>query len=138
MSIVERTLPTSPFDSFAEKSSDFSLEESSLLQSNTPFLQRNWGDVTDELLDISQLQDDWDGQGATAPSRKTVDRAFSLVRSWREHNSVPPSLIRPSPDGNICLEWQFSLERLEIEVQEDCIDCIEVDASGAVHYRRLD
>lgn len=97
---------------------------------------RTWGDVTDELIDISQLNDDWDGMGATAPARALVQNCFDLARVSREQCKLPPpDMIRPTPDGNISFEWQTDFGHVEIEVSHDSIEFIYVDPQKEVHYQ---
>jgi len=98
------------------------------LQSDSLPLNRSWVDVTDELLDILSLQDDWDGLGASAPSKTLVRHCFDLVRILREKCSAPPpDIVRPTPDGNICFGWQTDSGHLEIEAFPDStIELIKV------------
>jgi hypothetical protein len=102
------------------------------LQSEMPLVQRSWGDVTDEFLDICKLENDWDGMGAANPNNLTLETCSSCLRQLRERRCPPPSFMRPSPDGAICLEWQHQGWRFEIEVSEKSIECIEMSPTGVI------
>jgi hypothetical protein len=53
------------------------------------------------------LADDWDGQGAVAPPRETVDWALEWVGQMRQYRqALPPSRAVPGVSGEVYLEWQ--------------------------------
>jgi hypothetical protein len=108
-----------------------------VLQSPTPNPRRSWGDVTNELTTISQLQNDWDGMGAASPSREVVQNCFGLMRNCRSQGLLPPKLVRPTPDGNVAFEWYTGNSRFEMEVSEDSVDLIKVDLSGSLTVEQL-
>jgi hypothetical protein len=75
-----------------------------------------WNSRIDELLAIRSLADDWDGQGAKAPSTELVDSALVLAQAFRRGGAEAPSRIVPGVNGTVIFEWQAGEEYCEIEV----------------------
>jgi len=75
-----------------------------------------WTRWIDELLRWRHLQDDWDGEGALAPSPAVVDQAILIVQTLRALDAPPPDRIFPSTNGTIYFEWFTPLGYWEIEV----------------------
>jgi hypothetical protein len=66
-----------------------------------------WHRVIEELQRIRTLADDWDGQGAEAPSREAVDWAVDWVQQMRHYRqAIPPARAVPGVVGEVYLEWQ--------------------------------
>lgn len=66
-----------------------------------------WQPVIEELQRLGTLADDWDGQGAEAPLRETVDWVLDWVREMRQYRqALPPSRAVPGVVGEVYLEWQ--------------------------------
>lgn len=66
-----------------------------------------WQRVIEELQRMGKLPDDWDGQGAQAPPRETVDWALDWVGQMRQYRqALPPSRAVPGVAGEVYLEWQ--------------------------------
>ena len=98
------------------------------LQSNPPPFSMSWGNVTDALLGIRELEDDWDGMGAGRIDRVVIERCFECAQQLREDGWAPPHIVRPSPDGGVCFEWQDDDIRLELEVSEDTAEFFDFPA----------
>jgi hypothetical protein len=62
-------------------------------------------DAVDELLQLRNLGDNWDGDGALAPIPELVDGAIEFINQRRY--PMPPSRIVPVNDGRITLEWEI-------------------------------
>lgn len=75
-----------------------------------------WERIFRELEAIGNLQDDWDGLGATAPSAPLVESAVGLVRVLRAGGYGPPSSVAAGPDGTILFNWQNEAGYLGAEV----------------------
>ncbi len=95
------------------------------LQSEPSPYPLSWGDVDDELLHILELDDNWDGMGAITPDKRLVAGCFEFAR-WLRNKAdfAPPDIVRASPDGNVCLEWQWDEGCVEAEVSIDTVDWI--------------
>jgi hypothetical protein len=82
---------------------------------------RKWGwTVTiDTLLTLRDIHDDWDGNGATAPSRETVDSALHLAIHFRDLGMREPNGVVPGVNGTVIFDWQGTDQSyLEVEVTE--------------------
>jgi len=75
-----------------------------------------WVAQIDQLTAFRSLQDDWDGDGAVAPSGELVDGAVALARSLREQEVEPPDRIVAGVNGTIFFEWHLPDGYREIEV----------------------
>jgi len=75
-----------------------------------------WRKVVDELLAARDLEDDWDGQGAKAPSIEVVDTSLVLVQKLRTAGFAPPNDFGPSVNGAMTLAWRSDTSSMEIEV----------------------
>ena len=75
-----------------------------------------WDHRIQDLQALSDLGDDWDGQGALAPSAELVDSAIKLAWLLRQKGDSAPGRVAPGVNGTIILEWQENGEFREIEV----------------------
>ena len=95
------------------------------LQSEPEPYRLSWGDVTDQLLDLEQLEDDWDGMGATAPTKELVQSCGKFVRLARKQpNLGPPVFVVATPDGHVSFEWQSPSGRLEAEITPEAVEWV--------------
>lgn len=95
------------------------------LQSEPEPYRMSWGDVTDQLLDLEQLEDDWDGMGALAPSKELVRSCGKFVRLARDQSKLgTPVFVVATPDGHVSFEWQGLSLRLEAEITPDAIQWV--------------
>jgi len=86
---------------------------------NGPFAEQNlqWNQITADLLRLRQLEDDWDGQGASAPAPDNVESALEWVRQMRSFTqAIPPSQVVPGVTGEVLLVWQRESFFLEAEI----------------------
>lgn len=97
---------------------EFGPYESDLLQSELTDQEATWPEVNDTLLDLLKLQDDWDGQGAAAPTHDLVLECLRFMVQLRNNGSQAPNAVRANPDGSISLEWHFGENLLELELSE--------------------
>lgn len=67
----------------------------------------------EESADILNLEDDWDGEGSSAYSEATWQRAEAFliggaVRAWKQSGLVTPTpALLPGPEGSVSLCWQL-------------------------------
>ncbi len=64
-----------------------------------------WSDRIDDLLGIRQMEDDWDGQGAPAPTSEVVDSALVLALLLKKEGIAPPKLVTQGPSGGVHFDW---------------------------------
>ena len=76
-----------------------------------------WDEIINQLIDISQLGDDWDGEGSPAPDRGVVSGATKLASVLRADNKPPAGRVTASVNGTICFEWHSPEGYQEIEVE---------------------
>jgi len=78
-----------------------------------------WSIGLQELTEIRSLEDDWDGQGALAPSSELVESAEELARELQTLRVAGPSCVVPGVNGTVVFEWEFGPDlSIEIEVTE--------------------
>jgi hypothetical protein len=83
------------------------LQMDALADEASPEIETAWVATLEKLESFRQLGDDWDGQGACAPTDDIVDSAIALLNAYRERKELlPPSAIAPSPDGSVLIVWQ--------------------------------
>lgn len=75
-----------------------------------------WSQRMNELLAIRALDEDWDGQGAKAPSTVLLDSAVQLAELLRQRGIDPPCRIVPGVNGTVIFEWQQDATYREMEV----------------------
>lgn len=77
---------------------------------------RRWGSLIDGLLSVRTLDDDWDGQGAVAPSPNLVDAAIRLAQFFQAAGVRPADFAIPGVNGTILFEWHDPVEYVEVEM----------------------
>lgn len=85
-----------------------------------PARSDTWSQCRDELLAIRALDEDWDGQGAKAPSAALVDSAIQLAEILRQRGVDAPCRIVPGVNGTVIFEWQQDGIYREMEVIKPC------------------
>ena len=95
-----------------------------------------WLGAERQLIEITQLADDWDGLGAEAPEPELIQSAIELFDGLRSnHRSPPPAHIVASANGTILFEWQGEGFYSEVEVVEPGhAACMAQSAGGPVTH----
>jgi hypothetical protein len=76
-----------------------------------------WDRVFGEIEGIRVLGDDWNGQGAEAPSPANVEWARDWVRQMQCYpQAIPPSRAVPGVSGEVYLEWRGASFYLVAEI----------------------
>ena len=78
----------------------------------------------DKLRNIAALSDDWDSYGSSRPSSLSLNYAHAFLHFLRQSVSVLEPIITPTPNGNICFEWDDDVRQL----------ITEIDDGGVHHY----
>lgn len=65
-----------------------------------------WEPAVQKMVAFQHLGDDWDGQGAQAPSEEVLKSAIGLAYTLYQQGIDPPSRVVPGPDGSVIFEWQ--------------------------------
>lgn len=79
-------------------------------------MENGWRQLSDKLISIHSLRDDWDGEGSIAPALSTVDRATRLAGVLEALSFPPASRVTASVNGTVVFEWHTADGYLEIEV----------------------
>jgi len=66
-----------------------------------------WEPAIVNIVKFQHLGDNWDGQGAQAPSHELLVSAIGLAYTLNEQGVDPPSRVVPAPDGSVIFEWQW-------------------------------
>jgi hypothetical protein len=86
---------------------------------SAPAAREAWEQVLGQLRQIAALGEDWDGQGAAAPSAANVASATEWVQHMQHYpRAVPPSRAVAGVGGEVYLEWQGEKLYLVAEVCE--------------------
>jgi hypothetical protein len=75
-----------------------------------------WQIARRKIQEMYALQDDWDGNGATAPSPELVYSADRTAQMLDLQGVDPPCRIMSSSEGTIVFEWQSRHVYSELEV----------------------
>lgn len=65
-----------------------------------------WEPAVQKMVAFQSLGDDWDGQGARAPSEEVLKSVIGLAYTLHEQGMEPPSRVVPGPEGSVIFEWQ--------------------------------
>jgi hypothetical protein len=66
-----------------------------------------WEPSVEKIVAFRDLGDNWDGQGARAPSYDLLVSAVGLAYLLYEQEVDPPSRVVSGPEGSVIFEWQF-------------------------------
>ncbi len=84
-------------------------------------IQKNWMNAESKLLEIEELDENWDGDDAIAPSQDIVKSVYQFLSLLKEDKTLynnPPARILPTIEGGILIEWQINSSYYEVEVEE--------------------
>lgn len=73
--------------------------------SSAPSSGDPWQRTEARIAWLHTLRDDWDGEGAAAPTGDLINRAASLLAAVQSHGIAPPTTIAAGHDGAIVIEW---------------------------------
>jgi hypothetical protein len=65
-----------------------------------------WESAVQKMVAFQELEDDWDGQGAQAPTYEILCSAIGLAYTFHQQGVDPPSRVVPTPEGSVVFEWQ--------------------------------
>lgn len=76
-----------------------------------------WNRIIQAVHDLHALKNDWDGQGASAPTPGNLAAVADWVRRMRAWpHALPPDQVVPGVNGEVYLIWQRPGLMLEAEV----------------------
>jgi hypothetical protein len=65
-----------------------------------------WDETINALAGVRELEDNWDGLGASAPPPALLDSAVGLAYLLRGRGMSPPDRVVAGTAGTVILEWQ--------------------------------
>jgi hypothetical protein len=74
-----------------------------------------WDATIARLEKLRELQDDWDGNNAPAPTAELIDAVRRKIEELRNEDFPPPKSVAPSFDGTVCVEWERGNGYWELE-----------------------
>ena len=78
-----------------------------------------WDRTLNDLLRLRGLEDNWDGQGATAPNPANVDAATAWIQQMRRwERALPPARVVPGVLGEVHVVWQREAVYLDAEISD--------------------
>jgi len=130
------TIISTPTTVEAHGQSSAVLESRGLLTSLEHDLLLRWKDCAVELVNMRSLGDDWDGEGAEAPSGALIDSALDLSFRLVDLGISPPDRLSAAPDGSVILEWQLPELYFEIEVVDpDRVEVMSIRQGAAAEHK---
>lgn len=70
--------------------------------------------ILNELDELKNLPDNWDGDGAVPVSQHSLERTKSIVLTLVNSSQIPE--VTPNPNGTISLEWESDRGFLYLEI----------------------
>ena len=77
---------------------------------------RTWGQVTQALVAMRSLNDDWDGEGSEAPRLPAITMAVQVAGVLEAHGAPVPTTATATRSGGILFGWEHEADYKEIEV----------------------
>src|SRR4051794_5430528 len=77
-----------------------------------------WPKQEQRIAELRRLEDNWDGEGAVAPSAELIESVAGLPRQHKNDGRAAPSGIVPTVDGTLFLEWQAPPIFASLEVRQ--------------------
>ena len=97
-----------------------------------------WDQTSNEIDATAALADNWDGEGAAAPTDSVVATVKLLCSTLARLEWPAPTRVSASPTGGIILEWQDGMEYVEFEIAEANVAELFLTRPGQPdHVRRV-
>lgn len=72
--------------------------------------------LREQFTRLSELKEDWDGQGAQAPASETLDAAERFLVKLADQHWPIPARVYSLPTGEVVAEWDQAAAHFEIEI----------------------
>ena len=79
---------------------------------------KNWSTQFARLADLRKLRNNWDGDGAHAPSAQLLDSLEHLLRRLHAAKLAAPSRMIATVDGTVAAEWQSHSIYASVEINQ--------------------
>ena len=92
---------------------------------------REWEQISDALRKLATLQDDWDGQGAVAPTHDIIQSAVEFAHIFRRMGQPAPTTAVATLAGTILFGWHSLTNYFEAEIVAPYLaEWMRVDEDG--------
>lgn len=81
-----------------------------------PSKTEGWRESIDTIEQMEWIGDEWDGEGSYGPSSQIIATAIRLANHLLEKKGTPPSRVAPGVSGTIVMEWQYSGQLWQLEI----------------------
>lgn len=117
--MASMTAHAAPLTLFSPLTSSPATWDSASFNGSSAIGQDRWSQLLGELIRFRELEEDWDGQGASTPERANLESAMSWVSHMRgDDKAKPPSRVVAGVAGEVYLVWQESGFLLEAEISK--------------------
>ncbi|MCL2146593.1 MAG: hypothetical protein FWH52_02180 [Synergistaceae bacterium] len=87
--------------------------------------------IVKEIMDLAELKENWDGDGALPIIKEVIENSVNAVRSLCRRWGAPE--ITPSPNGTVILEWFHNDVEFYLEIGKNNFCFLVGDKNG---YRK--
>jgi hypothetical protein len=98
--------------------SEAGIESAALEATGHSQSEAQWDEIMADLFAIGNRLDNWDDEGAKAPSAALWQSAVELGKTLRSLGQDPPSSVYAGPNGTVLFDWQNDFDYFDIEVVE--------------------
>lgn len=94
--------------------------------------------VKNKICELSQLEDNWDGYGASNLSETVIKNAYKFIDAARLIGYCPSSSddVTPTPYGTIVLDYSSNTGVVSVEIGESKIGFFTDFSDGKNHYSK--
>lgn len=75
-----------------------------------------WGEILKKIEDLRQLKDDWDGEGAIAPTVPVMGSVADCMSMLKNAGVPSPDQVSAACDGSVIISWNFGEIYFEMEI----------------------
>lgn len=95
---------------------------------NLTYKSMNFIQISDKILDLVKLEENWDGYGANKINFSTITNAYHLINTIDDKylEQLDINYIYPDPNGSISLEWENGDYYLIIELGKNTLSFVAV------------
>ena len=97
-----------------------------------------WSRLYESIRKFASLEDDWDGDGAAAPSDYGLSLAVALTYELENKGYPLPDTVSVTPAGSILYCWQKLGCYTEIEIaRSGSIEAMYIDSTGEASHSTI-
>ncbi len=81
-----------------------------------------WDATLEGIESVSNLEEDWDGEGSPKPGKGTLRMAIHVVMRMAAIGVRPPDRVVPGVNGTVLFVWSTATGYVELEATESGIE----------------